>query len=39
MELTVGPGIDWVSGVSFQSSVQVLPPNLNLILKVDHEYI
>ena len=39
MEHTVGPGIDWVSGISLESCVQVLPPDLNMILKIDHEYI
>lgn len=39
MEHTVGPGIDWVSGVSFEGSVQVLPPDLNLVFKIYHEYV
>lgn len=39
IEHTVSPGIDWVRGVGFESGVQVLPPDFNLIVKVYHEYI
>lgn len=39
MKHTVGPRVDWVGGVSLKSSIQVLPPDLNIILKIHHEYV
>ena len=39
MEHTVGPRVDRVGGVSLESSIQVLPPDLNIILEIHHEYV